>query len=275
MIRNDLRYHRPDSTSEAAHLLAEHGEEATVLGGGTMLVPQLTRAERRYRHVVDLRGLGLDTVETERNAVVVGAMVTYGTILRRTPSGDVTDLLHKAAKKVTGGCQIRNQGTLGGSAAYANPSSDVPGCLVALEAEMVIFGLDGSRTVTADDFFVGAYTTALRPGEFLAAMRIQQRKADTNYVKIKAASSGWPVVGLSAIRDPDSGTTRIAVGAAQNVPVALDVTHLVDPDGGRQDLMDAVRSRVVSPIDDSQGSARYRRHVAGVLARRAIEGLDK
>ena len=275
MIRDDLTYHRPTSAGEAAELLAAHGDQATVLGGGTVLVPQLTRAERRAQHVVDLRGLGLNTVESDGDMVEVGAMVTYGAVLRTAVTGELTDLLVKAAEVVTGGCQIRNLGTLGGSAAYANPSSDVPGCLVALEADMVVAGPDGSRTVSAADFFVDAFTTALGPGEFLSAMRIRRKAASTSYVKVKAGSSGWPVVAVAATRDSDTGSVRIAIGAAQGVPVAMDVTDLLDPSRDPQDLVGAVRDRITDPWQDEQASARYRKHVSGVLARRAIEGLDR
>lgn len=270
MIRDYLRYHRPASEQEASRLLLESGPDAAVLGGGTMLIPQLTRAERRVRDVVDLRGLGLDRLVVTDDRIEIGAMVTYGTVLRAAPLPGAARLLQQLADVVTGGSQIRNLGTLGGSAAYANPSSDVPGALVALQSTMVIAGPDGRREVAAGDFLLDAHKTALGPGELLVGIRVPAVDLSTGYVKLKAASSGWPVVTASAVVGP--AQAWVTVGAAQAVPVRIDVSAMRRGDRwDAQAVMAEVRSAISDPWHDSQATAQYRKHVAGVLARRALE----
>lgn len=270
MIRDDLRYHRPTTGEEASALLVEHGPDAAVLGGGTMLVPQLVRAERRAHHVIDLRGLGIDKVTVGDNRLELGAMVTYGNILRAAPLPGSTALLQKLADVVTGGSQIRNLGTLGGSASYANPSSDIPGALIALDTVMQIVGPDGRRELPAGEFFIEAFKTALGPGDLLVGMRIPVADMATGYVKIKAASSGWPVVTASALFSATSSS--VTIGAAQAVPVKVDVTAFGNMNSwDSAAVADAVRAALTDPWHDSQATAAYRKHVAGVLARRALE----
>jgi CO/xanthine dehydrogenase FAD-binding subunit len=270
MIRGDVRYHRPTNAEDVSALLLESGPDAVLIGGGTIVVPQLTRNERRASDVVDLRGLGIDRIVVDDGFVDIGAMVTYSTVLRADSLPGATSLLQKLADVVTGGSQIRNLGTLGGSAAYANPSSDVPGALVALGAEMKIAGPDGQREVSAGDFFLDAHKTALGPAELLLGMRIPTSIASTGYIKIKAASSGWPVVTASAV--VSATDAHVTIGAAQSVPIRIGISAFRDGDRWETDgLMAAVRSAITDPWHDSQATASYRKHVAGVMARRAVE----
>ncbi|MFG1955806.1 FAD binding domain-containing protein [Micromonospora sp. NPDC048830] len=273
MIRDDLRYHRPSTAEEALALLQEAGAEGVVIGGGTLVVPQMVRGERRARDVVDLRGLGIDKLTVHTDHVEIGAMVTYGTVLRaeRLPGSSV--LLQQLADVVTGGCQILNLGTLGGSAAHATPCSDVPAALVALGASMCAHGPDGPREIPAGEFFRDAHQTALGPGELLTGMRIPVTQASTGYVKMKAASSGWPVVTASAVLDDSAA--HVTVGAAQAVPVRVDVSAFrIDGGWDGTALAAAVRDAIEDPWHDSQAPAHYRKHIAGVLARRAVERAE-
>ncbi|MFD0746137.1 FAD binding domain-containing protein [Phytohabitans flavus] len=149
MIRYDIRYHRPTTAEEASAVLLGAGAEGVVIGGGTVVVPQMVRNERRARDVVDLRGLGIDKLTVHTDHVEIGAMVTYGTVLRAERLAGSSVLLQQLAGVVTGGCQILNLGTLGGSAAYASPCLDVPGALVAVGASMCAHGPDGPREIPA------------------------------------------------------------------------------------------------------------------------------
>jgi carbon-monoxide dehydrogenase medium subunit len=271
MIRDAITVHRPTSLTQACALLDDIGPEATVLGGGSMLVPKLTRGERRVSALVDLRRLVLDQVDVATDYVQIGAMATYSTLLRADRLTGAAGLLRQMAQEITGGSQIRNLGTVGGSASYANPASDVPGVLVALQAQMVVRSSAGERALPAEEFFVGSYQTALHPGEILVAVRVRHHQARTAYIKVKAGGSGWPVVTAAALVDGDSAA--LTIGAAEAVPVRIEVPRATLMQDSRS-VMDLVRAAIRAPLEDAQGTAAYRQHVAGVLARRVLEGAE-
>jgi carbon-monoxide dehydrogenase medium subunit len=277
MIRTALRYHRPGTPGEASALLAEHAGDAVVLGGGTMLLPMMGRAEITARHVLDLRGLGLDTITEHTGHVEIGAMATYRHLLTSPILARRVPLLPRMAAGVTGGEQIRNLGTIGGSACFANPSSDVPAVLVALGATLRLHGPAGYRDAAAADFFHGAFATDLADGEFLASLLVPHRRGRTGYHKLKLCEGSWPIVTAVATVDPERDRAEVTVGAALAVPVRIELTTLLDGDGGL-DLggIDAlVRHRIDDPWSDVLADGAYRREVAGAIARRAVtESLD-
>jgi carbon-monoxide dehydrogenase medium subunit len=275
VIRADLRYHRPSTPGEASGLLAEHVGDAVVLGGGTMLLPMMGRAEITARHVVDLRGLGLDTVTEHAGHVEIGAMATYRHLLTSPLLAHRVPLLPRMAAGITGGEQIRNLGTIGGSACFANPSSEVPAVLVALGATLRLHGPAGYRDIAAADFFHGAFATDLSDGEFLTSLHIPHRRGRSGYHKLKLCEGSWPIVTAVATVDPERDRAEVTVGAALAVPVRIALTTLLDGDG-RLDLggIDAlVRSRIDEPWSDTLADGAYRREVAGVIARRAATDL--
>jgi CO/xanthine dehydrogenase FAD-binding subunit len=175
------------------------------------------------------------------------------------------------ADGITGGAQIRNQGTIGGSACFANPSSDVPACLVALGARLRLHGRDGSRTVDAADFFVDAFRTALRPGELLADIVFAVPSGAYGYSKLKLNESSWPIATAVAAREPGGAGAWVTLGAVHRRPLRLDVTSLNGADahqaaGGLDEL---TRSALEDPWSDVLAPGEYRRDVAGTVARRA------
>ncbi|MEG8184035.1 hypothetical protein GZH49_36810 [Nocardia terpenica] len=275
MIRTALRYHRPDTVSAAAELLAERGGEAVVLGGGTMLLPMMQRAEIAARDVIDLRGLGLATVADHGGWLEIGAMCTYNDVLESAAVAQHAPLLTRAASGITGGEQIRNLGTLGGSACFANPASDMPAVLVALGATLRVYGAAGYREIAAADFFRDAFASALAPGEFLVAILVPHSADRYGYRKLKLSAGSWPIVTAAALGDPAGGRLAVTVGAAQAVPVRIDLSGLLDRDG-RVDVgeIDAlVRDRIDDPWTDVLADGAYRRAVAGAVARRAVTDL--
>ncbi|QIS22002.1 FAD binding domain-containing protein [Nocardia terpenica] len=275
MIRTALRYHRPDAVSAAADLLAERLGEAVVLGGGTMLLPMMHRAEVAARDVIDLRGLGLATVSDRGGWLEIGAMVTYNDVLESAVVAHHAPLLRLAASGITGGEQIRNLGTLGGSACFANPASDMPAVLVALGATMRVYGAVGYREIAAADFFRDAFTSALALGELLVAILVPHSADRYGYRKLELSAGSWPIVTAAAVGDPAGGRLAVTVGAAQAVPVRIDLSGVLDRDG-RVDVgeIDAfVRDRIDDPWTDVLADGAYRRDVAGAVARRAVTDL--
>lgn len=264
-------YRAPLELAEALALLADRPEGVRVVGGGTLVYPQLAEEAVGPRLLLDVTRLpGFDAVERDGDVVRVGPAATYTGVL--AAGAGAHPLLRKQAAGITGGPQIRNQGTVGGSACWANPSSDVPTGLLAAEAVLTLAGHGGERTVPAAGFFLGACTTALRPGELLTGISITAgAPADRwGYAKLKRSEGSWPIVVAAArVR---GASVSVTVGAATAVPWTVSVSV---PDdfgrGERQALAELVVTTGVDWWDDELADAAYRRRVAGVVAVRAVE----
>lgn len=266
MIRHRFAYHAPASAAEAASVLADAGpDDATVLGGGTWVVPEMSRGLRRPGHVVDLRRAGLGGVQAENGHVAIGATTSYTAL---AGAAEVPGLLRTMAMGITGGAQIRNRGSVGGSACYASPASDVPVALVALGATLALRGPDDTREAPAGSFFRGAFAADVRPGEVLEAILVPRPAAGTRfgYVKFKLAEGSWPIVCAGCVADAGGAISALAVGGATPAPVAVRVASDADDDA----IAQATRDAVAEPWGDVLAGAEYRRRIAGVIARRAV-----
>jgi aerobic carbon-monoxide dehydrogenase medium subunit len=266
MIRTPLRVHRPGSLDEATALLEEHRDDAAVLGGGTVLVPQLGRGERSVTALIDLGALGLDGITREADELVVGARVTYSRVAESRLCQEHAPLLAEVATRITGGVQLRNQATYGGSACYANPSSDAPAVLVALRARLVVAGTDSSRLIDARAFFTGAFATTLAPGELVTHIRVPNAAAPYAYEKVKHCEGSWPIVSCAATTTAD-GRRAVTLGGVCTTPV-----EVVDADGG--DLTERIAAALREPWSDALADGTYRTAVAPALARRVLDRLD-
>ncbi len=264
MIRTRLRYHLPAHLAEASALLTEHHGNVVVLGGGTQLLPRMTRDEVHVEHIVDLRDLGLDTIHETDGGIEVGARVTYTDVLTSDLLRRTVPLLHRAALGVTGGRQLIQQATLVGAACHNYPGTDIPGTLVALGARMRLHGPDGIREIPAAEFLLAAQSVDVRPGEFFSAFRVDP-STRAGYCKIKHSSGSWPIATASALRTSEGGFA-VTLGAVQALPARIELT---DPD----ELPDRVATTVTEPWHDALAPASYRRAIAGVVAHRALTDL--
>lgn len=254
-----MRYTRPSTVDEVTAALA--GGDAVVVGGGTMVVPDMTHGRTRADAVVDLAHAGLTGITRGDGAWVVGAMTTYRDLERSAVS-----LLATVAHGITGGPQIRNRGTAGGSASYANPSSDVPAALVALNARLSLAKVGGVREVPAGDFFLGAFRTARQPDEVLTAITVPDTDAALGYVKFKLAEGSWPIVTAATLVGP---TIRVVLGGAAAVPVPVELAR----SSWRADIRDAVATGLAEaggPWDDVLAPGDYRARIAPVIAARSV-----
>jgi carbon-monoxide dehydrogenase medium subunit len=256
----------PRSLDEALDCVARHGSGGRALAGGTVLLPELAGLRVAPSAVIDLSRVGLDGIRVDADGVSIGAATTYRQLASAaagTPDGAIA-WLGAVAGGITGGAQIRNRGTVGGSAAFANPSSDVPAVLVALGAVLTLASAGGSREVRAEDFFTEAFRTCLHDDELLVVIAVPDPPAGTRfgYEKLKFGESSWPIVTAAAIIRSDS--TRVALGGCSSVPVVVEVDRAADAE-------EAVASAVTEPWSDVLANGAYRRRVAPVVARRAIE----
>lgn len=281
-----LRYHAPDSAAAASALLVDH-DAAAVLGGGTMLLPALRRGERVHPHVVDLRRAGLSDVFTTSAAIAqVGAMATYSDIVRSGALTGRASLLTVVSRGITGGAQLRNQGTVGGSACHANPASDMPACLVGLGARVMIHGPAGDRELPAAAFFLDAFRTALNPGELLTGFRIPTDTARVGYYKLKLSEGSWPIATATAVLPsaphpsqvkgavPGPQAPTVTLGGIASHPVTVDLSEMLS-DTGEIDASGAfdalIREAAGEPWADELAPGSYRLRVAPIVARRAIQ----
>ena len=274
-------YHAPRSLEEAFDLLQEHGEDAKVLAGGHSLLPAMKLRLTRPEYLIDLRRIpGLRGIRTDRGGLVVGALTTHAEVAAsETVRRVVPGLADTAA--VIGDLQVRNRGTMGGSAAHADPAADLPVTLTALDAAFVLASRAGERVVSADDFFVDFFTTAMEPHEILTEVRIPAPPAGagTSYVKLPHPASDYVVVSAAAaLRVDGNGVcagARVVLGGVAGAPPRAAATEaaLLGRELTRETAA-AAAARAADGLDphpDSYTDEEYKRHMAVVYAGRAIE----
>jgi carbon-monoxide dehydrogenase medium subunit len=276
VIASAFTYEAP--TDEAGLRAALRGGP-TVLGGGTWVVPELSQGVRAAERIVDLCRMGLDGISSAADDVWLGSMTTYAAILRSTEGDGQLRLLRRMAGGITGGPQLRNVATVGGSAAYATPSSEVPAVLVVLDAAVHVMGPDGDRELPATEFFVDAFSTRLADDEVIRGFALPSLPAATHvgYVKLKLSESSYPIATAAAHGELDGdgalARVRLAVGAACTVPLLVPIDDLVTglpPAEAAPLVADRVRELCAEPYADVLADGPYRREVAGVAAKRAI-----
>lgn len=280
MIKEKFVYTSPKTIDEAVAVLAEKKEGSTILGGGTWVVPEMTSWKRRPEQIVDLRHMDLATVKKEDGDFVLGAMTTYSQILATSSLIENVELLGVVSKGITGGAQIRNFGTIGGSAVYANPGSDMPATLVALNAILHLVSKDGNREVLAEDFFLDAFTSAIQPGEILTEIIIpgSDPQQKTGYYKLKFGESSWPIATGACLIELDNEekckSIRLVLGGICATPLVVDVTNILVGSPVTKDKLaeveEAVYEAVDKPWSDVLATADYRKSIAGVVAKRAL-----
>jgi len=278
MIPSAFDYYAPDSLDEALKLLAEQ-PEAKLLAGGHSLLPMMKLRLAAPRAVVDLgRVPGLRHLGEDGDRIVVGAMTTHAEIEKSELLRRRAPLLAEAAAEI-GDVQVRNRGTIGGAAAHADPAADYPAALLALDAEFVLVGGRGTRTIAAKDFFLDMLTTALQAGEILTEIRFAADAPHTGsaYKKLHQPASGFAIVGVAARVRLDGGyCAAAAVGVTGVAPkpyrAAAVERVLVGQtlDAKRIAQAAAKAAEGIEPLADLHASARYRRAMAKVFTRRAL-----
>jgi carbon-monoxide dehydrogenase medium subunit len=279
VIPASFDYVAPTSVVDALAVLAEHGDDAKVLGGGQSLLPILRMRLNAPSVVIDLGRIGeLQGISEEGDTLVIGAMTTYAAVLASEAVSSHAALLSKAVATVADP-QIRHRGTVGGALVHADPAGDVGAPALALDAEMVIAGAGGAtRTVAAADFFEDLFTTAVGDGELLTQIRIPKHTGwGAHYEKFVRVSHQWSIIAVGVTVRAEGGTIAEArVGLTNMGATPLRARGVEQALVGQPATEEAVRAAVVSvadgtnPPSDLNGGADYRRHLASVLTRRAV-----
>jgi len=272
-------YAAPTSVDEAVQALAAAGDrEVKVLAGGQSLLPVLRLRMATPDLLVDLGKIAeLRGVRENGDAIVIGAMTTHDTVTR-DPLIRRHALLLAVTAETVADPQVRHLGTFGGSLAHADPAGDLPAAALALGAEMVIAGPGGRRTVPAADFFVDLFTTAVAPGELLVEIRVPKHTGwGAHYEKFNRTAQAWSIVGVAATVRTDDGSIAEARVALTNMGlVPIRATAVEETLVGRPATAEVIRVAAgqaadgTSPLDDANGDADYRRHLAQVLTGRAV-----
>jgi len=272
-------YHAPASVEEALALLQRYGGDAKVLAGGQSLMPLLNFRLSRPAALVDLNRIAsLAYVSEHDGQVRLGAMTRQRTIEFSPIVARKLPLLREATRWV-GHLPIRTRGTIGGSLAHADPAAEYPAVLTALEGEVVARGPRGERVVKAADLFQTYLTTSLAPEEILVEVRLGAMPAGAGYALEEFARrhGDFAIVGIAAliVREGRRCTrARLATAGTGPVPVRLRAAEeILERDGLDDAAIDAAARRaseLVSPDSDIHASADYRRHLAGVLTKRAL-----
>ncbi|HEX5732787.1 MAG TPA: xanthine dehydrogenase family protein subunit M [Blastocatellia bacterium] len=281
MIPAQFDYLSPQTLDEAVRLLGEHTDEAKILAGGHSLIPAMKLRLAMPQILIDLgRIRDLSYIREEGDQIRIGAMTTYYEIESSERLREICPLLPETAAQI-GDVQVRNKGTIGGSLAHSDPAADLPAAIIALGAEMVAVGANGERVIKADDFFVDLMTTALDAGEILREIRITAPKQGSGqaYLKMPQPASGFAVVGVAVTltRDQGGACQSAGVGVTGVASKAYRATGaeaaLVGSSLDEQAINAAAAtiSDGVSLNGDLFASAEFRKHLAEVYARRAIQ----
>jgi carbon-monoxide dehydrogenase medium subunit len=276
MIPQQFEYSAPETLDEALGLLAEG---AKPLAGGMSLIPMMKLRLATPEHLVDLgRIKDLSYIREQGGELHIGATTTHHDVESSALVRGKCPLLAETASHI-GDVQVRNMGTIGGSVAHADPSADYPAALQALEAKFVLKGAKSERTVSAEEFFVDTFTTALEPGEIVreVIVPVDGDGTGTSYQKVLQPASGFAIVGI-AVRVRKSGDkitmARIGVtGLSNRAFRATEAEKALEGRSGTPAEIQAVAALVAKGVDansDLHASADYRLHLAAVYTAKAL-----
>ena len=274
-------YARATSVDEALGLLAVHGDRAKVLSGGQSLMPAMNLRLISPELVIDIGGIAeLRSVALEGNVLRIGALTRHVDLQRSAEIAAHAPLLAEAVGHVAHPA-IRNRGTIGGSLAHADPAAELPACMLALGATMVVRGKSGERRIAATDFFQGIFQTALSAEELLTAIELPTRQKDSVHFfhEFARRHGDYAIAGLAAQAVIAAGVfkdLRLAFFAVGDRPaLAGAASKLVKAAVTSGSMSEAATSldQELDPQDDQQASGVMRRHLAKVLLRRCVATL--
>jgi carbon-monoxide dehydrogenase medium subunit len=268
VIPSSFTYKRAGSAAEALDLIAEHGEDAKFLAGGHSLLPLMKLRLAAPEVIIDLGGLrDLSYVTDQGSYVAIGALTRHHDVENSELLGREVPLLAHAAGQV-GDPQIRHRGTIGGSIAHADPASDLPAVLLALDATVVARGADGEREIGIGEFFQGLFETALEPDELLTEIRVPKPASGDggswSFQKFTQRAIDWAIVGCAV---QNGHVALVNMGGTPLRAVAVEAALA----GGASPADAAAHAAEgTSAADDIRATRAYREHLARVLVSRAL-----
>ena len=276
MIPQTFEYHRPQTIPDALAILTAHGDEARVIAGGHSLIPVMKQRLTEISHLVDLQDIGDLKGVSVGQSIRIGAMTTQHVLITHPGLSAAVPLLAEAALQIADP-QVRYMGTVGGNVANGDPGNDMPGLMLCLDAQFVLAGPSGSRTVAARGFYQGAYATGRAEDEILVAIEMARPTGGYAYEKQKRKIGDY-ATAAAAVQMAASGgkvtQASVAMTNLSDVPVWSEGAGaaLLGSDCGPAAVKAAVAAMLadINPSADNRGPVEFKRHVAGVMLGRAI-----
>ena len=268
MIPAQFEYEVAGSVAEAVEMLGS-GEDAKLLAGGHSLIPAMKLRIARPSLLVDIGGLeDLSYVREDGDAIAIGALTRHHDVATSDLLRQKCPIVPNAAAEI-GDPQVRHRGTIGGSVSHGDPASDMPGVLLTLDAEFVAVGPGGARTIPASEFFTGVFETALGPQDVLTEIRVPSTSGGWAYLKFARRKQDWATVGVAAVAS--NGGAKVGLVSMGGTPLRAKAVEEALAGGSDAAAAAEHADEGTEPSSDVAGSAEYRRHLARVLTRRALE----
>jgi carbon-monoxide dehydrogenase medium subunit len=258
-------YVRAGSIDEAVSLLGEHGDDAKLLAGGHSLLPMMKLRLAFPSVLIDIRGLpGTSYVRVEGDQVAIGALTRHCDLVTSKVLHAEAPLIAAVAATV-GDPQVRHRGTIGGSLSHADPAADLPCAITASAATLVLQGAKGRREVSADDFFLGYFDTALGADEVLIEIRVPRTgSVGWHYEKFTRRANDWAIVGVATVAG------RVALANMGGRPLRARTTEQALAAGASISDAAQLAAEDTEPVEDMHANQEYRRHLTRVLTRRSL-----
>jgi len=279
MIPAGFDYHAPTTLADALALLGRLGPDAKLLAGGHSLLPMMKLRFAQPAHLVDLNRIdALRGIREDGDTVVIGAMTVEADLVASPVLQARVPLLPEAARLIADP-QVRNRGTIGGDIAHGDPGNDHPALSIATDANLVLVGPGGTRTLPADGFFLGTYMTQMAEDEILTEIRVPAFPTGTGwaYEKLKRKTGDWATAGAAVVMRQRGGVVEALRIALTNVaPTALrahdaEAALIGRPfDAAGVDAAAAAAMAICDPAEDLRGDRDYKTAMAGEMVRRAL-----
>jgi aerobic carbon-monoxide dehydrogenase medium subunit len=285
MYPAEFEYFAPRTVNEALQLLDRYGDDAKILAGGQSLLPMMKLRIATPRYLIDINRIdGLDGLRQQGHRLVIGALCRHADLAASSVVRERLPLLFDAAS-LTADVQVRNRGTVAGSVAHADPAGDWPAALMALETDVTVTGPDNVRTLPLRDFIVDAYTTRLAANELVTALSVSIPSVSSGgaYVKFERRAGDFAVASVGVQVEMEEDRCRrvaICLGALGATPIrAAAAEQRLEGHHLREETLrdaEALVREAAQPFHDTRGSVEYKKHLAGVLFRRACAvALDR
>jgi carbon-monoxide dehydrogenase medium subunit len=278
MIPNSFDYHRPESVQDAIALLIQYGEEARAIAGGHSLIPMMKLRMADVTHLVDLQAIAeLKGIAISGNTVTIGATTTQQEVIASEELAQAAPIIREAALQIADP-QVRYLGTVGGNVANGDPGNDMPGLMQCLDAVYVLTGPDGTREVAAREFYQAAYFTSRNDDELLVSIRFTAKGGGYAYEKQKRKIGDYATAAAAVLIERSGAvctSASIAMTNLSDTPVycaeAVDALVGSSLDAAAIAASVAAMQAAIDPQHDNRGPVEFKRHVAGIVLRRAIE----
>jgi len=277
MIPAAFEYHRPTNMDDVIAILTKHGDDARVMAGGHSLIPMMKLRMAEVPHLIDLQDIGgLQDITIDGRRVTLGAMVTQHELVNHQALANVAPILRETALQIADP-QVRYMGTVGGNVANGDPGNDMPGLMQCLDAQINLVGPGGARSVAARDYYEAAYMTTREDDEVLVSVSFDAPKGGYAYEKQKRKIGDYATAAAAVTITKDGGTVAsasIAMTNLSDVPVWSETAcdALIGTDCNADALKASVEAMLgdIDPTEDNRGPVAFKRHVAGVILKRAI-----